>query len=232
MITPFTYLQLSQIEDLVGPDKKMRRQVYIALGKASQSLKRKMVKQVYEQVKVPQKIIRKTVYIAEKPTLDALRMGVGLRRSGKISLKYFKAKQLATTRKKVSKRLKRKVYKETGRTRVALKKRALAKQGGVTYTISRQGKKGFVASGFQGPTPERINTKWNGHAFKRMTKARKPIGKLHGPSPWGVYTNKKLRKPAERYIRKEVRKQLKLRVRYLKLRAKNKLRGKQPKTKD
>lgn len=234
MIRGITYLQLRKLESLVGPDKKMRQQIHIVLNKTAGKLKQYMVKQVAGDVAVPQKIIRKTVYIAAKATTgkkgesEVTNAATGIRRSGKIGLKFFKPKQIGTTHKKVSKRLKKKVYKETKRTRVSKKRRGVKTQGGVVYKIDKSGKKGFVASAFQGPTPDRMSIKLNGHAYKRMTKKRLPLAKLHGPSPWGVYTKKKLKRPAQKWVRQQVKKQLKERIRFLTLRAKGKLRGKQP----
>ena len=58
---------------------------------------------------------------------------------------------------------------------------------GVSYRISKSGKRGFVQSAFQGPRPGLMFTKYKGTVFKRKGKERKPIIKLWGPSVWGAF---------------------------------------------
>lgn len=76
-----------------------------------------------------------------------------------------------------------------------------ARQGakGVSYRISKGGKRGFVEGAFQGPKPGAMKASWKGRVFKRQgakIKAskgryegmmRQPIVQLFGPSPWGVF---------------------------------------------
>jgi len=59
---------------------------------------------------------------------------------------------------------------------------------GVTYRISKTGKRGFVQSAFQGPKPGMMFVKYKGTVFKRKGKPRLPIQKLWGPSAWGAFT--------------------------------------------
>lgn len=63
---------------------------------------------------------------------------------------------------------------------------------GVTYKIEKAGPRKQVPSAF-GPGTKETNTRgarpkvMGGHIFKRILKARLPVRKLRGPSPWGVF---------------------------------------------
>jgi hypothetical protein len=75
-------------------------------------------------------------------------------------------------------------------------------KAGVTYKISKTGGKKTLPGGFMGPRPGTLATKLNGGVFRRVGKKRLPIGKVMGPSPWGVHKKQK-----QQQI--EVKKQLK-----------------------
>lgn len=64
-----------------------------------------------------------------------------------------------------------------------------ARQGkkGVSYRVSKTGKRGFVAGAFQGQKPGVMKASWRGRVFKRVGKSRLPIVQLFGPSPWGTF---------------------------------------------
>jgi len=102
--------------------------------------------------------------------------------------------------------------------RVSLKEyKARHTRSGVSYKISkRQGRK-TVAGAFMGPKPGATAVKLRGHAFKRVGKKRLPIQKLHGPSPWGVFKVQKLKQPTVKATRQELTKQIRRRIRFLRL---------------
>lgn len=68
---------------------------------------------------------------------------------------------------------------------------------GVTYRISKDGKKSVVPGAFQGPKPGARKISWRGRVFKRVGKSRLPIIQLFGPSPWGVFTKNEMIKPTQ-----------------------------------
>jgi len=81
---------------------------------------------------------------------------------------------------------------------------------GVTYKVSKKRKRGFVKSAFVAPSI-------GNHAMKRRGKSRTPIIKLFGASPWGVYEKQKLDRPVRKATRKELRKQIQRRIRFIEL---------------
>jgi len=88
---------------------------------------------------------------------------------------------------------------------------------GVSYKVSKTAGRKVIPGAFQGPRPGVIKTSWRGHAFKRAGKTRLPIIKLMGPSPWGVFVKKKLKKPVQIDAKEELRKQIIERIRFLKV---------------
>lgn len=78
---------------------------------------------------------------------------------------------------------------------------------GVTYRISRRGGRNVAAGAF-------IVKSMGGHAFKRVGKKRLPIVKLHGVSPWGVFTKNKMRPEVVGRINRELIKQVHRRIRF------------------
>jgi len=84
---------------------------------------------------------------------------------------------------------------------------------GVSYKISKSKGRGLVPGGFQGPKPGAINTKWKGNAFKRVGKARLPIQKLMGPSPWGVFVKRGATAKTVEFANRELEKQVQRRIR-------------------
>jgi hypothetical protein len=57
---------------------------------------------------------------------------------------------------------------------------------GTTYKISKSGGKQLAVGAFQGPKPGIQKLSWKGNAFRRVGKARLPIMRLSGVSPYGV----------------------------------------------
>lgn len=87
---------------------------------------------------------------------------------------------------------------------------------GVSYRIGKSGKRGFIASAFQGPKPGMMFTKYEGTVFKRigakkkMTKGsyigklRQPITKIWGPSTWGAFTGGKTKPDATKPVKSDL----------------------------
>jgi hypothetical protein len=90
-------------------------------------------------------------------------------------------------------------------------------KSGASYKVSKTKGRKTIAGAFQGPKPGVMKASWRGRVFKRVGKARLPIVQLFGPSPWGVFKNKKLKSPTVKESRKELRRQIDRRLRFLKL---------------
>jgi len=78
-------------------------------------------------------------------------------------------------------------------------------KSGVTYQISKRGKRGRIPSGF-------IVSSLGGHAYQRRGKSRKPIDKLHGPSPWGLFVKGNAKPPTVEATQAELAKQIARRI--------------------
>jgi hypothetical protein len=95
-------------------------------------------------------------------------------------------------------------------------------KSGVSYKISKKGGRATVQGAFQGPKPGVMKASWRGRVFKRVGKERLPIVQLMGPSPWGVFTKKKMTPDQLKEIETELAKQIERRINLNVLRA-NKL---------
>ena len=134
-------------------------------------------------------------------------------------------KQIAVKQKTVKKEITR---RRVGKTAVEMELRKSSRiplrdftarqtKKGVSYRIAKAGKRQTVTGAFPGLRPGLMNTKWRGRVFARVGKARLPIRQLYGPSPWGVVVKGRRLKPITADVRAELTKQLKERIRYLKL---------------
>lgn len=85
---------------------------------------------------------------------------------------------------------------------------------GVSYRISKKGGRKRVLGGFRGPRPGVVAPRLGGHAFKRTTRKRSPIVKLHGISPWGVYTKRHMERETLDVGQRELDKQVQRRIRF------------------
>lgn len=90
---------------------------------------------------------------------------------------------------------------------------------GVSYKISKTGGRKTVANAFQGPKPGAIKASWRGHVFARTTKARLPIVKLFGPSPWGAFVKQGMSAEVMRAGKKTFGNQIQRRIRFNVLKA-------------
>lgn len=88
---------------------------------------------------------------------------------------------------------------------------------GVSYKISKTTGRKTVLGAFQGPKPGVMKASWKGNVFKRAGKARLPIVKLMGVSPWGVFVKKGLTQPSIAEATAELKKQIERRIRFINL---------------
>lgn len=167
--------------------KKVRQQIAIAVNATTKKTVSTWAKSVGNEIATAQKNIKATIEISKKASAS----------QGK--------SPTAVVRQKKTGRISLRDFK--------------GRQGatGVSYRIKKSGGRGFVQSAFQGPRPGKVSPKWKGRVFKRVGKARNPIIPLFGPSPWGVTTKKKLKKPITKETKAELVKQIERRIRFLKL---------------
>lgn len=91
--------------------------------------------------------------------------------------------------------------------------------GGVRYKVS-------PGKTITNPKAFRVD-KLGGHYFERIGKARKPIARVDGVSPWGMYVKNNLGRTQRADVQFHLRKQTRARIKYLILREQKKLRGTQ-----
>lgn len=92
-------------------------------------------------------------------------------------------------------------------------------KAGVSYKISKRGKRGLAKGAFQGPKPGVMKASWRGNVFRRVGKARLPIVKLKGPSPWGVFVKNSMAYPVVAEVGPLLKKELERRIRFNTLKA-------------
>lgn len=92
-------------------------------------------------------------------------------------------------------------------------------RAGVSAKVSNRTGRKTIPGAFQGPKPGLMKASWRGHVFKRVGRARLPIVKLYGASPWGVYVKQRQDRPTRRLVEVELRKQLQKRIRFNVLKA-------------
>lgn len=100
--------------------------------------------------------------------------------------------------------------------RLSLKRfKAQQTRAGISYRVDKRQGLSKVAGGFMGPRPGQIATRLGGHPFKRLGKARKPIVKLHGASPWGAFKKRNLAPPTKQQVSERLRYEVNRRIRQL-----------------
>jgi len=184
---------------LGGNAKKLKREMAIAINATSKKTVSLWVKEVAKELATAQKNIKATINVSKKASPT----------EGGLPTAVV-------------------TQKKTGR--IPLRDfGARQNQKGVTYKISKAGKRGFVKSAFQGPKPGVMKASWRGRVFKREGEAvkstkgrhagrmRQPIVQLFGPSPWGVSLKNKLTKPVKKATKAELLKQIERRTRFIKL---------------
>lgn len=99
--------------------------------------------------------------------------------------------------------------------RISLREfRARQNKSGVSAKVSKKRGTRTIPSAFQGPKPGVMKASWKGHVFKRQSKARLPIIKLRGPSPWGVFVKNDNVKPEAEDIRADFLREILERIRF------------------
>lgn len=165
-------------------DKRVSREVAIAINATSKTVASDIAKEVTKELATPQKTVKEQVRKGSRATAEKLGTTVTLRKSARLALRNFGARQ---------------------------------NKKGVTYKISKTKGRKLIPSAFQGPRPGAVKVSWRGNVFIRAGKERLPIVKLSGPSPWGVFVKGGRDPVVRRDARKELRKQIEKRLRYLKL---------------
>ena len=84
---------------------------------------------------------------------------------------------------------------------------------GVTAKIDTRKARSVKPGGFMGAKPGQTSVKLRGRAFVRTGKARYPIVRLHGASPWGAFVKRKKSKPTKKSVKNELTTQIERRVR-------------------
>lgn len=132
-------------------------------------------------------------------------------------------KELAVTQKTVRKSLKVERRGKTGRKIVIEKTLKLPVAGfrprqtklGVTFKSDKRKPRRLIPGAFMGAYGKA--PKWGGKVYKREVPAKTPIVQLHTASPWGAFVRRKKIQPTKAKINAELRKQLKERLRYQRL---------------
>jgi hypothetical protein len=169
--------ELSKV--LKGSDKKVRRQLAIAVNATSKKTQGGIAKEVAKELATAQMNIKKTITIKKKADgKDKVPSAVvSQTQTERIPLRDFGARQ---------------------------------NKKGVSYKVSKSKGRKTIRSAFQVQTI-------GGHVFKRRGKSRKPIDKLFGPSPWGVFIKNGIKKPIVKESKRELIKQIERRIRFMKL---------------
>lgn len=148
MISMNIQAKIGELEKALGEDapKKLKREIKIALNAVAKKTESLLAKEIYKEIMVSQKAIKKDINQVAKATEDKLTATVRQKENARLSLKEFKPRQ---------------------------------NKKGVRYRVSRKSGGKFIAGAF-------ISEALGGHVYKRVGKARTPIDKKHGVSPWGV----------------------------------------------
>ena len=171
---------------LNGSDKKIRRQLAIAVNITAGKTTGGIAKQVATELATAQKNIKKTIKIKKKAKEQSRTQVavVSQTQTKRIPLRDFGARQ---------------------------------NKSGVSYKVSKSKGRQTVDGAFQGPSPKVRKVSWRNRVFKRVGKSRLPIQQLFGPSPWGVLVKNNMKKPIVDDSDRELIKQIKRRIRFLKL---------------
>ena len=169
--------------------KDLKKNLAVAINETSKTGKAGIAKKIAAELAVAQKTIKEQIKNT-RASATMLRSNLQLRKSNRISLRYFGAKQ---------------------------------NKAGVSFRISKTKGRKIIQGAFQGPRPGAVNVRWRGNVFKRAGKARLPIVKLQGPSPWGVFAVNRMTKKQEEELRIELEKRVERRIRFLTLKAQGKI---------
>jgi hypothetical protein len=178
-------------EMLSGVKGGIDRALLGAVQRSRRQAKTWASKQVRDRIRVKKKDVDQHL-TTTRPTKSNPASRIRLGKKSRMSLKVFGLKQ-----------------KYGRKDRTTGKRQAK----GVTYRIAKSGGRKWAKSAFGAD-----RTKWQklgGHAYKREGKARFPIRKLHGPSPWGVFIKANLLGQWKNYAAGRMRKNLDDQIRFL-----------------
>lgn len=180
-----------------GVEKDIRKEVKVAVNKAGKSMESQMAKMVRTEINVSSRAVKKVITRPRLASETQLRTEIVVAKNKRISLKEFGARQSKT---------------------------------GVSYRISKKGGKKTIKGAFiveslgghvyvrSGPKVEMTRGKYKG-------QKRQQIFKRFGPSIWGYFANKKVLLDVQTRANAELEKQVAERVRFLTVKAANKLKG-------
>lgn len=173
-------MSIEIIVDTSGMDQKIydiKNGLQLAMKRAAKRAaahgKTKLDETVRKRIAVPKAAVMQQIFVTKQGNNGHK---LTLKKSSRVSLRRFGATQVGKRRPTPRGPLGR--YMSSGK---AVKGRG----GGVTYKISKVGKRGFIPGAF-------IVEKLNGQVFKRkIGNKSKPIQKIWGPSVWGAFTGGK-----------------------------------------
>jgi hypothetical protein len=193
-------LNKSQVDQVVAALKDLGqnadKQIKIAIGKTAEQVKIRSARKLRQSLQVPVKVLKKAIRIKRPKETDGLSATIILAYGYPIPLKYFGAKQATRTKKGVKRKI------------------------GVTFKIEpRMKNRQILRDAF-------IVERYKGHVYRRTTSSRGPIIRMHGPAPGDYYESGGVTAVALQTANDELPKQINERLRFLIVKAQNRLRGK------
>jgi hypothetical protein len=168
--------------------KKLKKELAIAVNATSRFVKKQSAKEIGKELSTAQKNIAAVLAITQKAKAE------GEHSNPKATVRVKKTGKIP--------------LRDYG---------ARQTKKGVSYKISKTKGRRMATGAFQGPKPGVMKASWRGRVFQRVGKSRLPIVQLFGPSPWGVFAIKKLKPPVMAAAKAELNKQVKRRIRFIKL---------------
>ena len=167
-----------------GTTRKIKSELRVAINATAAKSKSILNKEIRSELAVTAKVVSSTIRTKRKSEGNDLSATVEVKKTARISLKEFGARQ---------------------------------GKKGTSYKISKTKGRKTISDAFQGPKPGLMKASWKGNVFKRAGKARLPIVKLYGPSPFGVLTKGKKLEPSLKQTEAELVKQVQRRIRLITL---------------
>ena len=176
---------------LGGADKKIRKQLAIAVNKTAKKALAQLAKEDAKELATTQKVIKATMKVASKATATGNPTStIVQRKTGAIPLRDFKARQTAAgVSYKISKR---------------------GKARGLVPSA-------FIVKSIAGHVFKRVGAKRPSTKGRYKGKMRQKIVKLYGPSPWFVTVKNRLTKPVVKFAKSQLKKEIAERTRFLNL---------------
>ena len=188
-------------------DKGKLKELRAAVDKASRSFSREFASALNKTAAVAKSSPKSKVGISQRIRAELVVKARDLNKLIKINRRATSSQLVAGVFLEKTKRLPLKAF--------AQRQKAV----GVTYRISKGGGLKIAVGAFQGPKPGVMKASWRGNVFRRVGKSRLPIVKLMGPSPWGVFTKKRMAPEQVADIKSELAKQMERSIRENILRA-------------